>query len=101
MIFDKLTEMKERQAGMEDTFARRILRLQAEGISAVSSINLNLGNDFLEYLMEARIRGLGRLLPRISRVYLRDPKLPELIYLVAYEYYSASLTVSIGSTSMR
>jgi hypothetical protein len=101
LIYDKLSEMKERQVGMEETFARRILRLQAEGISAVSNIDLNLGNDFLEYLMESRIRGLGRLLPRISRVYLRDPKIPELIYLVSYEYYSDSLTVSIGSTSLR
>ena len=101
LIYDKLAEMKERETGMEETFARRILRLQSEGIGAVDTINLNIGDDFLEYLMESRIRGLGRLLPRISRVYLRDPKNSELLYLVTYEYYADSLTVSIGSTFLR
>ncbi|MHA1576079.1 MAG: hypothetical protein ACTSU3_01840, partial [Candidatus Thorarchaeota archaeon] len=87
LLYDKLSEMKERETSMEETFARRILRLQAEGIGAVDTISLNIGDDFLEYLMESRIRGLGRLLPRISRVYLRDPKNSELLYLVTYEYY--------------
>ncbi|TFG29265.1 hypothetical protein EU528_09990 [Candidatus Thorarchaeota archaeon] len=101
LLYDKLSEMKERETGMEETFARRILRLQAGGIGAVDSISLNIGDDFLEYLMESRIRGLGRLLPRISRVYMRDPKNSELLYLVTYEYYADSLTVSIGSTFLR
>ncbi|TFH10619.1 MAG: hypothetical protein E4H14_02125 [Candidatus Thorarchaeota archaeon] len=101
LIYDKLSKMKERETVMEETFARQILRLQSEGIGAVDTINLNIGDDFLEYLMESRIRGLGRLLPRISRVYLRDPKNSELLYLVTYEYYADSLTVSIGSTFLR
>ena len=101
LIYDKLSEMKERENAMEETFARRILKLQSDGIGAVDTININIGDDFLEYLMESRIRGLGRLLPRISRVYLRDPKNSELLYLVTYEYYDDSLTVSIGSTFLR
>ncbi|MHA1862990.1 MAG: hypothetical protein ACTSWA_04405, partial [Candidatus Thorarchaeota archaeon] len=72
-----------------------------EGMGATDAIILNIGDDFLAYLMESRIRGLGRLLPRISRVYLRDPKNPDLLYLVTYEYYADSLTVSIGSTFLR
>ncbi|MHA1137981.1 MAG: hypothetical protein ACTSSE_15990 [Candidatus Thorarchaeota archaeon] len=101
LLYDKLTEMKERETAMEETFARRILRLQAEGMQAVDDIKLNLGDDFLEYIMDSRIRGLGRLLPRISKVYLRDPKNSDLLYLVTYEYYADSLTVSIGSTVLR
>ena len=101
LLYDKLSKMKERETAMEETFARRILRLQAEGMRAVGDIHLNIGDEFLEYLMESRIRGLGRLLPRISRVYLRDPKNSELLYLVTYEYYADSLTVSIGSTFLR
>ncbi len=101
VLYDKLSVMKERQTSMKETFARRILRLQAEGIGAVDTISLNIGDDFLEYLMESRIRGLGRLLPRISRVYLCDPKNSELLYLVTYEYYDDSLTMSIGSTFLR
>jgi hypothetical protein len=101
LLYDKLTLMKERETAMEETFARRILRLQAEGMQSVDDIKLNLGDDFLEYIMDSRIRGLGRLLPRISRVYLRDPKNSALLYLVNYEHYADSLTVSIGSTVLR
>ncbi|TFG34415.1 hypothetical protein EU527_03660 [Candidatus Thorarchaeota archaeon] len=101
LIYDKLTEMKERESTMEDTFARRVLRLQAEGLTAISTININIGDGFLEYLMDSRIRSLGRLLPRISRVYLRDPKLSNLLYLVIYEHYNDSMTMSIGSTFLR
>jgi hypothetical protein len=101
LLYDKLSTMKERETTMEETFARRILRLQAEGMQAVDNISINLGDDFLEYLMESRIRGLGRLLPRISRVYLRDPKDSDLLYMATYEYYADSLSVSIGSTTLR
>ena len=101
LLYAKLSDMKERETSMEETFARRILRLQAEGMGAADAIILNIGDDFKEYLMESQIRGLGRLLPRISRVYLRDPKISDLLYLVTYEYYADSLTVSIGSTFLR
>ncbi len=101
LIYDKFTEMKERESSMEDTFARRILRLQSEGLSAIDKIHINIGNGFLEYLMDSRIRSLGRLLPRISRVILRDPKDQNLLYLVTYEHYNDSLTVTIGSTFLR
>jgi hypothetical protein len=101
LLYDKLTEMKERQTSMEDTFARKILRLQAEGMGATGEININIGNDFLEYLVSSQIRRLGRLLPRISRVFLRDPKTPDLLYLVSYEHYEDILTATIGSTYLR
>jgi hypothetical protein len=101
LLYDKLTEMKERQASMEDTFARRILRLQAEGMNAVGEISINIGDDFLEYLMGTEIRRLGRLLPRISRVFLRNPKDSDLLYLVSYEHFDDALTASIGSIVLR
>jgi hypothetical protein len=101
LIYDKLTEMKERQTSMEDTFARKILRLQAEGMGATGEIHINIGNDFLEYLMGSQIRRLGRLLPRISRLFLRDPKTPDLLYLVSYEHHENTLTTTVGSTYLR
>ncbi|MFW9956451.1 MAG: hypothetical protein ACFFCT_00150 [Candidatus Odinarchaeota archaeon] len=101
ILYDKLTEMKERETSMEETFARRILKLQAEGMGAAGTININIGDEFLEYLMGSRIRGLGRLLPRISRVFLRDPKIANLLYLISYEHFDDILTVSIGSTYLR
>ena len=101
LIYDKLTAMKEHESSMEDTFARRVLRLQAEGLSAIDSVSIDIGRGFLDYLMDSRIRTLGRLLPRISRVYLRDPKESELLYLVTYEHDNDRMTVSIGSTFLR
>jgi len=101
LFYDKLTEMKERETNMEETFARRILRLQAEGMGAAGVININIGDEFLEYLMGSRIRGLGRLLPRISRVFLRDPKTVDLLYLISYQHHDDNLTVTIGSTYVR
>ena len=101
LIYDKLTAMKEHESSMEDTFARRVLRLQAEGLSAIDSVSIDIGHAFLDYLMDSRIRILGRLLPRISRVYLRNPKESELLYLVTYENDNDRMTVSIGSTFLR
>ena len=101
LLYDKLTEMKERETSMEETFARRILRLQAEGMGAAGAININIGDEFLEYLMSSRIRSLGRLLPRISRVFLRDPKAVDLLYLISYQHHNDNLTVTIGSTYVR
>ncbi|RDE15797.1 MAG: hypothetical protein C4K48_03165 [Candidatus Thorarchaeota archaeon] len=101
LLYDKLSEMKEREKSMEETFARRVLRLQAEGMGAIGEIDINIGDDFLQHLMDSRIRTLGRLLPRISRVFLRNPKIPGLLYLVSYAYYKEGLTMSIGSTFLR
>jgi len=101
LLYDKLSEMKERERNMAETFARRVLRLQAEGLGAIGEIDINTGDDFLQHLMDSRIRTLGKLLPRISRVFLRDPKIPGLLYLVSYEHYGDGLTVSIGSTFLR
>ena len=101
LIYDKLTVLKEHESTMEDTFARRVLRLQAEGLGAIHSINIDIKDGFLDYLMDSRIRSLGRLLPRISRVYLRDPKMPQLLYLVTYEHFDENMTVSVGSTFLR
>ena len=86
---------------MEEIFARRVLRLQAEGIGAASMIGIDIGDEFVEHLMSSTVRGLGHLLPRISRVYLRDSKEDGLLYLVTYERNGNDLTVSVGSTFLR
>jgi hypothetical protein len=101
LLYDKLNAMKERESTMEDIFAKRVLRLQAEGMDAAGSISIDLENEFINHLMSTRIRGLGGLLPRISRVYLRDPRNPELLYLVTYEHIGDNLTVTVGSTFLR
>ena len=101
LLQNKLDQLKEREKRMEETFARRVLRLQAEGIGAASMIGIDIGDEFVEHLMSSTVRGLGHLLPRISRVYLRDSKEEGLLYLVTYERRGTDMTVSVGSTFLR
>ncbi|MFW9981964.1 MAG: hypothetical protein ACFFE3_08620 [Candidatus Thorarchaeota archaeon] len=101
LLQNKLDHLKEREKGMEETFARRVLKLQAEGIGSASMIGINIGEEFIEHLMSSTVRSLGHLLPRISRVYLRDTKEEGLLYLVTYERHGNDMTVSVGSTFLR
>ena len=101
LLQSKLDHLREREKDMEATFAKKVLRLQAEGISAASMIKVDIGDEFVEYLMDSKVRGLGKLLPRVARMYLRDPKEEGLLYLVTYEHHAGELTVSVGSTFLR
>ena len=101
LLQSKLDHLKEREKDMEATFAKKVLRLQVEGIGAASMIGLDIGDEFVEYLMGSKVRGLGKLLPRIARMYLRDPKEDGLLYLVTFEHRVGELTVSVGSTFLR
>ncbi|MFW9817953.1 MAG: hypothetical protein ACFFEW_18755, partial [Candidatus Thorarchaeota archaeon] len=101
LLHNKLDHLREREKGMEETFARRVLRLQAEGLGAASALGINISEEFVDHLMNSTVRSLGRLLPRISRVYLRDPKEERLLYLVTYERHGNDMTVSVGSTFLR
>ncbi|OLS30237.1 MAG: hypothetical protein ThorAB25_11320 [Candidatus Thorarchaeota archaeon AB_25] len=101
LLQSKLDHLKEREKDMEATFAKRVLRLQAEGIDSASVIGLDIGDEFVEYLMGSKVRGLGKLLPRVARVFLRDPKEERLLYLVTFEHRAGELTVSVGNTFLR
>jgi hypothetical protein len=101
LLQSKLDHLKEREKDMEATFAKRVLRLQAEGIDSASVIGLDIGDEFVEYLMSSKVRGLGKLLPRVARVFLRDPKEEGLLYLVTFEHRAGELTVSVGNTFLR
>ncbi len=101
LLQSKLDHLKEREKDMEATFAKRVLRLQVEGIGAASMIGLDIGADFVEYMMGSKVRSLGKLLPRVARVFLRDPKEDGLLYLVTFEHRADELTVTVGNTFLR
>ena len=101
LLQSRLDQLREREKDMETTFARRVLRLQAEGIGAASTIGLDIGDEFVEYLMGSKVRTLGKLLPRVARMYLRDPKEDGLLYLVTFEHRAGELAVSVGNTYLR
>ncbi|MBD3406459.1 MAG: hypothetical protein GF411_10135 [Candidatus Lokiarchaeota archaeon] len=101
LLNEKLLKMDSHQDKMESLFAERLDKLAAEGTSATKGINISIGEEFLEFMMNSVMRGLGRLLPRPTRAYLRDPKVPGLIYLVTYEIEDCELTVTIGNNYLK
>lgn len=93
--------MKRSQERMEQIFTLRLRALKSEGTRIAGDLKIGISTEFLEYLMGATIRKLGRLLPRAKRAYLRDPEDASLVYLISYEFKGPSLSVLIGSNLLR
>ncbi len=101
VLVANLEKMKKSQERMEQVFTLRLRALKSEGAKIAEEISIGIGEEFLEYLMSARIRKLGRLLPRAKRAYLRDLADPSIVYLVNYEFNSENMVVSVGSNLLR
>ncbi|MFX1265097.1 MAG: hypothetical protein ACFFH0_06935, partial [Promethearchaeota archaeon] len=101
LLTEKLQSMDAAEERMEAVFVERLQKMQSDASAASSEIRLELGEELLEYLRNSRIRGLGRLIPRPTRAFLRDPKKPELLYLVTYEQSGNELNVTIGDNYLR
>ncbi|MDF1540525.1 MAG: hypothetical protein P1Q69_16635 [Candidatus Thorarchaeota archaeon] len=101
VLDNKLGNMKRSQQRMEQVFTLKLRALKSEGARIAEDISIGVTTEFLEYLMSASIRKLGRLLPRAKRAYLRDPDDSSLVYLIAFEFLEEDLLVSIGSNFLR
>jgi hypothetical protein len=101
LLVQKLESMDVAQEKMEQVFAESLKQMQSEASAASADLTVGIGEDFLEYLRNTEIRSLGKLLPRATRAYLRDPKNPELIYLVTYEHTGNELNATVGNTLLR
>jgi hypothetical protein len=101
LLTEKLNSMDVAQEKMEQVFAESLNQMLSEASAASGELKVEIGEGFLEYLRNTEIRSLGKLLPRATRAYLRDPKNPELIYLVTYEHIGNELTVTVGDTHFR
>jgi hypothetical protein len=101
VLQQKLEALNQQQIEIERDFTLRLQKLQSEGVSARGAVTVNVESDFEEYLLASSIRGLGRLLPRPTRVYLRNPEDPDTIYLVTYEFKGDELTMTVGDTFLR
>lgn len=97
LLNSRISDLEQNQ---EKTFDLFLSRLQTESENPTKSVSIDLG-PFLDYLMNYEIRRLARLLPRVSRAYLRDPKIPDLMYLVSYEHQKESISVKVGSNFLR
>ncbi|MFW9849228.1 MAG: hypothetical protein ACFFF4_08805 [Candidatus Thorarchaeota archaeon] len=101
ILDSKFNSMKRSQLQMEQVFTLKLRALKAEGTRIAEDITIGISTEFLDYLMSASLRKLGRLLPRAKRAYLRDPTDPSLVYLVSFEFLGEDLLVSIGSNLLR
>lgn len=101
ILDNKLDKMKRTQNQMEQVFTLKLRALKSEGASIAEDISIGISTEFLEYLMSASLRKLGRLLPRAKRAYLRDPADPDIVYLISFEFLEEDLLVSIGSNLLR
>ncbi|MFW9965765.1 MAG: hypothetical protein ACFFEA_01295 [Candidatus Thorarchaeota archaeon] len=101
VLIEKLDSMDVAQERMEQVFAESLKQMFSEASAASAELTVEIGEDFLEYLRNSQIRGLGKLLPRATRAYLRDPKSPGLLYLVTYEHSGNELMVTVGDNYLR
>ncbi len=101
LLEKEFEKMKRSQDRMEQVFTLRLRALKSEGAMIADEITIGISTEFLDYLMNAAVRKLGRLLPRAKRAYLRDPEDKSLVYLVTYEFRGSNLTVSIGNNLLR
>jgi hypothetical protein len=101
LLIEKLDSMDGAHVKMEKVFAESLKQMLSEASAASADLRVEIGDEFLEYLRNSEIRGLGKLFPRATRAYLRDPKIPELIYLVTYEHSGNELTVTVGDNYLR
>ncbi len=101
VLDNKLGNMKRSQERMEQVFTLKLRALKSEGARIAEDISIGVSTEFLEYLMSASIRKLGRLLPRAQRAYLRAPYDLSLVYLVTFEFLEEDLLISIGSNFLR
>jgi hypothetical protein len=101
ILDNRFTNMIRSQLQMEQVFTLKLRALKAEGARIAEDIAIGISTEFLEYLMNASLRKLGRLLPRAKRAYLRDPDDPRLVYLVTFEFLEEDLLVSVGNNLLR
>jgi hypothetical protein len=96
ILSDRLERMDERLEAMCETFSKRLEQLNLEGTDRINEVQLDISDGFVNYLLDSMIRSLGKLMPRIQRVLLRNPDAPSRIHLVTYDYAENELIVTVG-----
>jgi len=101
LLTEKLARMDENQESMENTFSEQLKRLQTGEYSVEGSLQVDIGAEFQEYLLNSVMRLLGRLYPKVTRVYMRNPAIENLLYLVTYEHSDDEIIVRVGDNFLR
>ncbi|NHJ13327.1 MAG: hypothetical protein EAX95_06595 [Candidatus Thorarchaeota archaeon] len=101
LLGDQLRKMDVKIEQLQAVFTDRLQGLKSAGTAAADGISVSLEDDFLEYLKNSSIRGLGKLLPKPRRAYLRNPQIPDLIFLVTYDQKGDEMNVTISNNFLR
>lgn len=101
VLGDQLRKIDVKIEQLEAIFTETLQGLKSAGTSAADGISVSLEDDFLEYLKNSAIRGLGKLLPKPMRAYLRNPHIPDLLYLVTYDQRDGEMNVTISDNFLR
>jgi hypothetical protein len=100
LLNDRIADLERNQEKILDLFLSRLQRLESESQTVTESVLIDL-EAFLDYLMNYEIRHLTQLLPRATRAYFTDPKIPDLVYLASYTHEPGTITVKVGSNFLR
>ena len=86
---------------MENTFSEHLEQLKSGKFSSQETLEISIGDEFHEYLLINVMRNLGRVFPKVTRAFLRDPDIQGLLYLVTYEYQKDEIQVTVGDNFLR
>ncbi len=101
LLSERLKELNQKQNDLAKVFIQQLERLRTEGTVRAANASIDIRAGFIEYVMSSVVRGLGRVLPRIKRVYLRDNTQSEHLYLVTYEHHGDEIVITAGDNIMR
>ena len=93
--------MDENQESMENTFSEHLEHLKSGKFSSEETLEISIGDEFQEFLLTNVMRSLGRVFPKVTRAFLRDPDVSDLLYLGTYDYQDDEIRVTVGDNFLR
>ncbi len=96
-----VSKFRASQNQMQELFLNELSSLQQQAEQAYENITIRVDTEFLEYLMDSKIRRLSRAVAVPTRAYLRNAADPEILYLVKYDFSGNEFRVEIGNSLLK
>ncbi|TFG12479.1 hypothetical protein EU537_09350 [Candidatus Thorarchaeota archaeon] len=101
LLDDIVSKLRKSQGQMQDRFLNELSNLQQQAEQAYENITIRVDTEFLEYLMDSKIRRLSRAVATPIRAYLRNTINPDILYLVKYSFSENEFLVEIGNNLLK
>ncbi len=101
LLTEQIAQLSQRQTELAQVFIQQLDQLKSDSLSRAVNASIDIHTSFLDYVMSSVVRRLGRVFPRIKRVYLRDAIQPNRLYLVTYEHRGDEIVISAGDNILR